>query len=232
MKIAVYSCNTGNYRNEISVKALNQVQIVKGIDYHFFTDTDMDLSSCNWIVHKIKLKSKLRHMNAFRHTAKFYKFCVSEILAQYDYLIWCDTKCLQCIQSLDLTKITDFVHSTNKDFYFLKHYSRTTPRQELEITVIQNMENIYSARQFWQKIKHLDFQITLPETRLFIAKVNTKTLESLREVYNELLRSHLCRDQNVIQYILQTTSDSSQIYIFPNLVSFTKQIQSVEKESE
>ena len=47
MKIAVYSCNTGNYRNELSIKILNNIIFAEGIDYFLFTDKDVDYKITN-----------------------------------------------------------------------------------------------------------------------------------------------------------------------------------------
>ena len=46
MKIAVYSCNFGDYRNELK-NGIDTITFYKEINYYFFTDSKK-LKSSNW----------------------------------------------------------------------------------------------------------------------------------------------------------------------------------------
>ena len=67
MKIAVYSVNFGNYRNEVSIDKMNKITFSKEIDYYFFTDSD---NKCKWNVKKVTLEKELDFMDKYRHTTK------------------------------------------------------------------------------------------------------------------------------------------------------------------
>ena len=50
MKVAVYTANFGNYRNEVSEHVMNKINFSEEIDYYFFTDSDI---KCKWNVQKV-----------------------------------------------------------------------------------------------------------------------------------------------------------------------------------
>ncbi len=137
MRVAVYSANFGNYRNELSVNNMNKVNFSKEIDYYLFTDNDI---KCKWNVQKVTLEKDLDFMNKFRHTSKKYKFCLPKILDSYDYVIWCDTKSLQNIDNLSLDKIEKLITNTKKSIFLIKHPGRVHSTEELDVTLKMGME--------------------------------------------------------------------------------------------
>ena len=225
MKIAVYSCNLGNYRNELSVDILNNIKFNKDIDYYFFTDQDIKLS--NWNVIKTNLEESLGFMNKYRNTSKYLKFVLPKILKSYDYVIWCDTKrqSLNNINSINIDKIKKLISETNKKIFLIQHPVRTNPNQEIDITKKLKLENEENADKFKEKIKDIVFNSKLPDTTTIIRKVNNEINNLFKEVYDNLLNEKLCRDQNIIQYIFYKFKSEKYLYYFSNQIDLRKKIQ-------
>ena len=148
MKVAVYSVNFGNYRNELSKEKMNKVKFSKEIDYYLFTDSDIE---CKWNVKKVNLLEELDFMNKYRHTSKKYKFCLPKILYSYDYVIWCDTKSLKNIDNLSLDKIKTLITNTKKSIFLIKHPHRKNIIQELNSTLRLNLEKRQYVNTFKKK---------------------------------------------------------------------------------
>ena len=139
MKLAVYSANFGNYRKEISAKKLDDINLSEEIDYYF---TDWDIQSSKWNVQKVALENELDfggqkcQMTKYRHTSKKCKFCLPEILASYDYVIWCDTKSLQNIDKLNLNKIKALITNKQKS-------NRTSKKKQYIRGIKRNLKAQY-----------------------------------------------------------------------------------------
>ena len=87
-KIAIYSANFGNYRNELNY-GIDNIYFDRNIDYYFFTD-NQNLKSNKWRVIYHKLLPALPFINSTRLTSKYLKFKQNGILKDYDnsmYLI-------------------------------------------------------------------------------------------------------------------------------------------------
>ena len=222
MKIAVYTANFGNYRNEVSKDKMNKIKFSNDIDYFFFTDIDI---ICKWNVQKVKLEKSLPFMNEYRHTSKKYKFCLSNILNTYDYVIWCDTKCLKNIDNLNLNKIKKLITNLKKPIYLIKHYKRINPVQELTVTSNNGMENKINVDKFKNKFKNIKLNSLLPDTKTFIRKVDNLYNNFFEEIYNNMLIHKLCRDQNVINYIFYIKNLESQLFYFNNDKDFINALQ-------
>lgn len=218
MKLAVYSANFGNYRKEITAKKLDTINFSEGIDYYFFTDGD--IQSSKWNVQKVALENELDFgasgcpMTKYRHTSKKYKFCLPEILASYDYVIWCDTKSLQNINKLNLNKIKALITNKQKSIYLISHPHRKNTLEELKETLRISMERKSDINNFTDKIKNINFNSVLPDTTTIIRKVDDKYNQVFRQIYNLQLENRLCRDQNVIQYAFYYTGCESELFFF------------------
>lgn len=224
MKVAVYSANFGNYRNEMSnPNVLNNIKFSNEIDYHFFTD--MDLNDCKWNLHRIDLKESKEFMNCYRNTSKYIKFILPHILHKYDYVIWCDTKSLDFINSLDINKMQNLISKTNKKLYLIKHPCRKTPQEELEITIDWELEKKENAMKFYEQIKGMKFVSKLPDSTCILRKTDKDTNNVFMEVYNCLLINKLCRDQNVIQFVLDNMKYETEIFYFDSYDDLYDKIQ-------
>ena len=219
MKICVYSANFGNYRNEATLDNLNSINFSKNIDYYFFTDIEININNdnCKWIICKVPLNEKLDFINEYRHTSKKYKFCIPEILKSYDYVIWCDTKSLKNIKNLNLDKIKNFLKNTNKNIFLIKHHSRKNTLQELKETLKRGYENENSVFNFKKEIKNIKFKSLLPDTTTFIRKTNKYTNKLFKQIYKNILKYKLCRDQNIIQYVFYKMNYELNLFYFEKI---------------
>ena len=75
-KIAVYSYNFGNYRNELGKFSLDNFKKSKNLDYYFYTNIP-NIESKKWKIIKVPLRKRTSHMNENRVTTKYYKFKLS-----------------------------------------------------------------------------------------------------------------------------------------------------------
>ena len=139
-----------------------------------------------------------------------------EILKSYDYIIWCDTKSLQNINSLSIDKIKKLISKTNKKIYLIKHPNRTSAIQELSHTMIENLEEKKYGEEFMEKIKNINFNSVLPDTTTIIRKVDNQINNIFMKIYEELLNNKLCRDQNIIQYVFYIMNCNSDLHYFSN----------------
>ena len=96
LSIAIYSANFGNYRQE-TAKGIDTIHHDNNIDYYFFTD-DTSITSNYWNIIITELNPQLSFINSHRHTAKYVKFVVPEILHKYDIIVWVDSKNIDNIQ--------------------------------------------------------------------------------------------------------------------------------------
>lgn len=211
MRVAVYSANFGNYRNEVSTHKMNDVKFSKEIDYYFFTDSDI---KCKWNIQKVTLEKELDFMNKYRHTSKKYKFCLPKILYSYDYVIWCDTKSLKNIDNLSLDEIKRLITKSKKSIFLIKHPRRKNAKQELDTTLGKGMEKRVYVDNFKNKIQNIKFNSQLPDTTTIIRKVDDHHNKCFTEVYNNHLNSKLCRDQNIIQYTFYVMGCESALFYF------------------
>ena len=222
MKIALYSCNTGNYRNELNTNNFNKIKLDKKIDYFLFTDIDLNIKDCKWNIHKVILRESYNFLNSNRNTAKYIKFCIQDVLKSYDYIIWCDTKSFDYIQSLSYEKIKEYIYDVNKNIYLIKHHRRKKPLEELEFTLKKNKEKKEYAEEFEKKIQNINFTSILPDTTMIIRKVDNRINNIFTNVYDELIDNKLCRDQNIVQFSFYNMKCESDIHYFSSKNEFSK----------
>lgn len=89
MKIAIYSCNFGNYRNEF--KNYKNVIFNDNIDYYIFTDKILDEDEKKkfkkWKIINIEYLYCDEIMNKYRWTTKYVKFILPKELETYDIIM-------------------------------------------------------------------------------------------------------------------------------------------------
>lgn len=216
MKIAVYSANIGNYRNEFSVSRMNSIVFSDKIDYYFFSD--FKVTGCKWKTYQVPLQKQYSFMDAKRTTNKFLKFCLPPELSDYDYVIWCDTKkrTLDMINNINYESVVSLIKREQKQVYLLKHPQRYSPLQELNKTIQIKYENKTHASNFKTKIKNINFTSRLPDLTTFIRKTDELTNKVFSDVYDEMIINQLRRDQNIFQYVLHKHNYESTLYYFIN----------------
>ena len=218
MRIAVYSANIGNYRNELA--SINDITCVPGADYYFFTDAN--ITSTKWKVIKVGLRQPTKWLDAERNTAKYYKWVIPKILRTYDVVVWMDSKVtrkLLKIWSRDVGTYIDNISTLVKsnpqsDLFLWKHPSRTHARQELSLTMKTKKENKGPGEHLMSLVKLKQFKVALPDTCVMITRTTEKSLSALAKVYVNLLAIGVSRDQNIIQYSLDITGMDSRTQMF------------------
>jgi len=212
MKIAVYSANFGNYREELK-NSLDNFTYDKDIDYYFFTDND-SLNAKHWNIIHCPLMKDDAIMDGARWTAKHIKFVTHDFLKHYDILVWCDSKLLnKSFQSIfdqsprespplyktEILKL--FEGNSYKMFNFL-HPHRYSPQEELVKTIEYQMENVNNAHLFLDEIKDRRFSTPLTDTCCIIRKNDTKTNNLFEYIFTLMQIKGLKRDQNIYAFAI------------------------------
>ena len=224
-KIAIYSINFGGYRGEINQGIdIKLKKYDKGIDYYFFTD-NKNLKSKNWkVIYVSKLESATDFICSTRRTSKFYKFVIPEILHNYDIIVFSDSNFIKCC-NVSKEKLINYTND-KKDLILVKHPIRTTPQQELKVTLensrkkgdedIPNRsgENIKNGTRFLNLIKDIKFNSLLMASALIIhcnKNNNKENIDLFRKIYENMMKYGLRRDQNIIQYVLKNNNFENKI---------------------
>ena len=208
-KIAVYSANFGNYRSELRWWKRNRAEYDSQIDYYFFTE-NRKLKLKHWRMVYVELQGQLEFMDEKRHTAKFTKWVVPDVLKGYDVLIWIDTKSLNYLKF----KKEKILRLSQDNIHMIKNPYRSSPLQEVEETVALGQENKKNAEKFKEEVKQIHWNSHLPDTTCIVYRMNLENENLLRNVYNMLLQYEFRRDQNVVQYAFSKTNSESKLQFF------------------
>ena len=203
LKVALYSCNFGNYRNEIIL--YYNVFFDKNIDYFLFTNnkfTDDDINKLdNWNICNIDTLESDEIMDSFRWTSKYVKFILPEKLKDYDVIIWVDNKRVSDLIKLTYEKIIKIINKyPTCDVFNLKHLYRNTAQEELLITIELNIENKQSGEYFLKYIDNFISTFNLPDTCIIIRRNNLLTNETFEYCFNLMKEYKLKRDQNIYNF--------------------------------
>jgi hypothetical protein len=198
-RVCVYSCNFGKYRGE--TKSIDKVSLKENVDYYLYTD-DTSLKSTKWKIIHCDLKPGDKNMNSYRRTSKYIKFVTPDIITRYDIIIWCDTKCLHRLNTLNLTAISSLFESSEYKLVNLFHPGRKTLQDELNATLRIRLENKTNGELFLNEIKQLKYDTILPDTSFIIRKNDTATNEMFKHVYTLLEKKGLNRDQNIYNHAI------------------------------
>lgn len=201
MKIALYGCNFGNYRNELK-KGIDHIKVDKEIDCYFYTDNH-NLKSKMW---KIIIYDKTptdSNMDSNRWTSKNVKFVLPDILKEYDIVIWCDSKIIASRKvNITVKKIKNLFLENNYKLFNIKHKFRTTLQEELVLTMKTKIENKINGKIFLDKIKDINFTMPLVDTCFIIRKTDDLTNTLFENVYQLLKDNGIKRDQNIYSYAM------------------------------
>jgi len=198
-KVAVYSGNFGNYREELN-HGIDNIPFDPYIDYYFFTDDIAKVSSDYWSIEKYERVPGDEVMNSDRWTSKHLKFYLPAKLKEYDIIVWYDSKVVNKPLSEMLTYEEIVKTAYEYKLNFVPHPDRNRTDQELLKTIEVEKENELSALSFLNEIKGIDFELPLIDT-CFIIRVNDPLVNSLFErAYQNLKKKGLKRDQNIMSY--------------------------------
>lgn len=209
IKVAVYSVNFGNYRDEIT--NIDSIVFDKDIDYYLFTD-NKSIRSAFWKIITPGLKQELDFMDAYRHSSKYFKFNIQPLLRRYDIIVWIDCKSLNQLKfkKIDLVQMVN----KNKNIFFVKHPRRKTAQEELVLTVNKGKEHYANGTKFLDEIKDTTFETHLPDTHCIIYASTDENISLLQNVYDTLISKGIRRDQNIIQYVLKNNNFETKISYF------------------
>ena len=202
--IAVYSCNFGNYRNELT--KFNP-QLDKKIDYFFFTDKDLPLRGrwAVWNVIKTPLIPSTPHMDCNRITTKHHKFILPKVLQRYDWVIWIDTSLSNW--SVSYEKCIELIKKNPSiDAFHLTHNDRSTIQEELMITMDIGIENKETGSIYLEKIKDFVSPHPLSSNGFFLRNTKSDTNIAFENCFRLLNQYRLKRDQNIYHYAIHETN--------------------------
>ena len=208
-KIAIYSVNFGNYRNELSY-GLDNIYFDSKIDYYFFTD-NTNIKSNKWKVIYYGLLPRLDFINSTRLTSKYLKFKVPDILKKYDYVIWIDSKSFKFLKFRSQKILNLF--KDDKSMYLIKHGGRLHSQEELIATLKMGLEHPNGVN-FYNEIKNIKFNTILTDTTCIVYKNDDKNRYVLKNALDILLHKGIRRDQNVFQYALYKSNHENKIDYF------------------
>ena len=200
MKIAVYSCYFGNYRNDISAfKALNKEDLDPQIDYYFFTDNNKIIKEGWNIIYTPLISSDKEIITNSRLTSKYIKFIPPDILDTYDILVWID--CNKLLNKIIYKNIIGLLEKYPEyNIFNLRHPVRKTIQQELETTIKIKVENKEYGTEFLNKIIDFKSPFILPDTCIIIRKNTDSIKDVFKHCYTLIDTYKLKRDQNIYNY--------------------------------
>lgn len=198
VKVAIYSCNFGNYRKEL--KNYLSLKCDNNIDYFLFTD-NKEIKLKNWNIIYTKILPGDEIMDGNRWTSKYIKFILPDILKSYDIIIWIDSKTINKPNIMTYDKVLNLLEKyPTTDVFNLKHPDRNTIQEELVTTIKLKVENKIPGQKFLKQIKNFKSSFALPDTTLIIRK-NNKKINDIFEYCFELMKIYkLKRDQNIYNY--------------------------------
>ena len=210
IKIALYACNFGNYRNELNCD-LELLKVSPGIDKFLFTD-QTDISSDTWnIVHtEVKEQQKDDDIPEGKKMVRQLKYILPSLLTGYDFLIYIDAKYIK-VGKVGLSKY----HRKNilrypevikrmegKNLLHEKHRWRETCQEELTITIRNKKESEHYGTQFLKEVEHRNHRMPLVDLGYFIRRVNKETEHLFKKVNEKLENVKLHREQNVYCFVV------------------------------
>ena len=209
-KIAIYSYNFGNYRNELN-GGIDNMTFHPEFDYYFYTNND--IKSDKWKVIKVPLQPRTKHMNANRVTAKYYKFKkLPEELLNYDYVLHVDNSAIKGgwdgMSRFTPQKINDLIKKNkNVAFFGRKHRVYNSIKDEAlkaQINGSAGTEYVPELKKWLSALENFEQKFPHTESCIFLRKVNDQDLNRIMpKIFDKLMERGLCRDQHVFPYILQ-----------------------------
>ena len=201
-KVAVYSGNFGNYRNELA-HGIDSIPFDNKIDYFFFTDNTTRIRSNHWRVIEHPTVPGDDIMDSYRWTSKFIKFNLPNILYKYDVIVWYDNKVVNKPVKSMLSFNDIILKALKHKINFVAHPDRNTTAEEILKTIKLGKENKENGFSFLKEVYHENLRLPLVDT-CFIIRVNDRAVNALFEsAFKTLKEKGLKRDQNIMSYVVQ-----------------------------
>lgn len=206
IKIALYSYNFGNYRNELN--NLDKIKEIDNIDYYFYTNNKDLKSSKKWKIIYYPLENSTYNIDKNRYTTKIIKYNPPKELLNYDYILHLDnSKIIFDIFNKKITyeKLVKLIETNqNIDVFFNEHRYKTKLindiYDEINFTIKNNNENQDDGVKWYNELKKCNWKQTESpiESGIFFYKSKT----NLNFIKEFLFKKKLKRDQNIINYVL------------------------------
>jgi hypothetical protein len=211
VKIVLYTCNFGNYRNEFrNYYNVNPSFYDKNIDYFIFTDkilTQDEIDKLpNWNICNIDTLKDDYIMNGNRWTSKFVKFILPEKLKDYDVIVWVDSKRIAEINRVKSEKVIQVINKyPTSDVFNIGHKQRKTIQEELIKTIAIKLENKEPGENFLKYIGD-DYKsnFLLPDTSIIIRRNTVLANEAFEYCFHLMKKYKLKRDQNIYNFAFDT----------------------------
>ena len=208
-KIAVFTYNFGNFRDELTTQKIDNFKQFNEFDYYLYTD--QNIKSDKWNVIKVPLRPRTPHMNANRVTSKYYKWkIIPKELKNYDYILHIDCAKINWLNNITPKNMYDIINKyPNVIFFGRKQPVHKNIYEEASSKwhrgEVDDTEYGENADKWIKKLKQENFKqkFTHCETGLHLKKNTKKINNILSKVYDELMINKLCRDQHVFPYVLQ-----------------------------
>lgn len=205
-KIAIYSCNFGNYRNELD-QGIDNLEIDEKIDCFFFTDSQT-LSSKQWKIIESSPTIFTTYLDKNRYASKKIKFILPKILKTYDILIWIDSKYLKRgkIGLKFHDKLLNYNEIVEKmevfDILHQKHPQRESVMEEIHVVISKKKERKGKANKYLKSLSDKKHRLPLIETG-YIIRNNTSFVRKLfKKTFANILKYSLRRDQLVYPFAI------------------------------
>jgi hypothetical protein len=205
-KIAIYSVNFGNYRDELE-KGIDTLNFDPRIDYFFYTE-QANIKSKYWNVHQVTLNEPPQNsmLNIYRYNSKYFKYHLPENLIDYDIVVWIDSKIIQ--RRAILPTYDNIINRMEvRKIAFHKHKDRETTKEEIDITIEKKLENKDNVLKFYDKINVNNFELPLIDSCFMMYRNELIVHKFLGKIWETLIEYGLKRDQNVISYAFSFFSE-------------------------
>lgn len=202
-KIAIYSYNFGNYRNELNSN-IDNFKSYPEFDYYFYSDKN--IKSKKWNVITVPLKERKKHMNKHRLTTKFYKWkSIPKELLRYEYIIHIDSTRIRYLNNFSFYKISKIIDSyPNVSLFLRRHPYLKNVYGECNKVISNNVDNESNVNIWRKKLFSENYIQKMPhiEACFFIRNIKDKKLNIIfSKIFDEIIKNKLCRDQLVVPYI-------------------------------
>lgn len=215
LRIVLYTCNIGRYRNEhLPVLSLHLSAKDPSIRYVYCTD-DPSVQSSFWEIEYCDPDSyAATHDPAWGSRSRWIAKCIkwrppATIVDGYDIVLYLDSKCVRATLPHVTRQWVEHCLRTypGRGLFMVGHSERSTMQAEaLKILSINRtpIENLENARRFQQQNLRFDSPFPLCDTCFRMERSDHPRVRSILSHIVTLLQSHgLRRDQLVFNYAFQ-----------------------------
>lgn len=215
-KIAIYSYNFGNYRDEL--KNIDLIKKIDEIDYYYYSDNVNSIKSSKWNIIKYPIVNENTNMDSNRFTSKMCKFYLPKELKKYDYIIHIDSK-KEAVdlfnKNISLNKIYSIINSNKDTEIFFREHSEYPDKvldiyNEIDRVSKSNRDNKYFLLKWRNKLTNEKWnqKDKFIDSDIFMRKYSTQLNNKLLNIIYLLESNKIKRDQLVIPYFIENVNNN------------------------